>query len=81
VLRLFLLDAIVIAAGGGLLGLVAGAGGAQLLHFFIPVLPVRTPRSFVVAAELLAIGIGLAAGALPARRASRVTPVTALQAE
>ena len=60
---------------------VAGTGGAQLLHFLLPVLPVRTPWSFVVAAELLAIAIGLAAGALPARRASRVTPVTALQAE
>jgi len=81
VLRLFLLDAIVIAATGGLLGLVAGAGGAQLLHLAFPVLPVRTPWSFVVAAELLAIAIGLAAGALPARRAAHVTPVTALQAE
>lgn len=81
VLRLFLLDAIALGAGGGLLGLLLGAGGAQLLHFLIPALPVRTPWSFVVVAELVAVVIGLVAGALPARRAARITPVAALQAE
>ena len=81
VLRLFLLDAVALAAAGGLLGLITGAGGAQLLHLLVPALPVRTPWSFVVLAELLAIAIGLAAGVLPARRAARITPVAALQAE
>jgi len=81
VMRLFLLDAIALSAGGGLLGLVLGAGGAQLLHLLIPALPVQTPWSFVLLAELLAVVIGLAAGVLPARRASRITPVAALQAE
>jgi len=81
VLRLFLLDAIALAALGGLLGLVAGAGGAQLLHLLFPALPVKTPWTFVVLAEALAATIGLAAGALPARRASRITPVEALHAE
>lgn len=81
VLRLFLLDAVALAAAGGLLGLLLGAGGAQLLHLLIPALPVHTPWSFVALAELLAVAIGLAAGVLPARRAARVTPVAALQAE
>jgi putative ABC transport system permease protein len=81
VLRLFLLDATVLAAAGGVLGLVAGVGGAQLLHLFVPALPVRTPWSFVVLAVLLSAVIGLLAGALPARRAARIAPVEALQAE
>jgi putative ABC transport system permease protein len=81
VLRLFLLDAVAIGALGGFAGLVLGAGGAQLLHLLIPALPVRTSWTFVAIAELLAISIGLLAGALPARRASRIAPVVALQAE
>jgi putative ABC transport system permease protein len=81
ILRLFLLDAVAIGALGGFAGLVLGAGGAQLLHLVIPALPVRTSWTFVAIAELIAISIGLLAGALPARRASRIAPVVALQAE
>jgi putative ABC transport system permease protein len=81
ILRLFLLDAVALAAAGGVLGLLLGAGGAQLLHLVLPVLPVHTPWTFVVLAEALAIAIGLAAGVLPARRAAQITPVAALQAE
>ena len=81
VMRLFLLDAVAIGALGGFAGLVVGAGGAHLLHLLVPALPVRTSWGFVLAAELLAVSIGLLAGALPARRASRIAPVVALQAE
>jgi putative ABC transport system permease protein len=56
-------------------------GGAQLLHAIFPVLPVQTPWSYVVAAELLAVAIGLAAGVVPARRAASLDPVEALRAE
>jgi putative ABC transport system permease protein len=81
VLSLFLGEAIVLAAFGGLSGLVLGIGIAQLLHFVLPALPVHTPILYVVLAEVIAVVIGLLAGVLPARRAALLDPVEALRSE
>ena len=81
VLALFMGEAVALASLGGLAGLGLGVGGAQLLHFAVPGLPVHTPWSYAIAAELLAAVIGLAAGVLPARRAALLDPVVALRAE
>jgi putative ABC transport system permease protein len=81
VLSLFLGEAIVLAAVGGIAGLLLGVGVANLLHLALPALPVHTPWVFVVAAEAVAVLIGLAAGVLPAQRAARLDPVEALRAE
>ena len=81
ILGLFLGEAVALSAIGGLVGLALGIGLAQLIHLFVPALPVHTPVAFVVIAELVAMGIGLLAGVLPARRAARLDPVGALRAE
>lgn len=81
VLALFLGEATVLAAAGGLAGLVVGAGGARLLHLVLPALPVHTPLEYVLLAEAVAVVIGLGAGVMPARRAARMEPVEALRAE
>ena len=81
VLSLFLGEAIVLAAIGGVSGLVLGVGIAQLLHLALPALPVHTPLLYVVLAEVIAVVIGLAAGVLPARRAALLDPVVALRSE
>ena len=81
ILGLFLGEAVVLSAIGGAVGLALGFGLAQLLHLFVPALPVHTPISFVLIAELVAVIIGLLAGVLPARRAARLDPVDALRAE
>lgn len=78
---LFLGEATALAALGGFAGLIVGIGGAQLLHAVFPSLPVRTPWTYVVVAEILAVVIGLAAGVVPARRAAALDPVEALRAE
>ncbi|MBT8126582.1 MAG: FtsX-like permease family protein [Gammaproteobacteria bacterium] len=81
VLSLFLGEAIVLAAVGGLGGLVLGVGISQLLHLALPALPVHTPALYVILAEVIAVVIGLAAGVLPARRAAMLDPVEALRSE
>jgi putative ABC transport system permease protein len=81
ILGLFLGEAVVLAAIGGLAGLTLGVGIAQLAHLLFPALPVHTPWSFVLLAEAAAVAIGLAAGVAPAQRAARLDPVEALRAE
>lgn len=81
ILGLFLGEAVALAAIGGIIGLVAGAGLAALVSVAVPALPVHTPWRFAVAAEVLAVVIGLAAGVLPAAKAARLDPVEALRAE
>lgn len=81
ILGLFLGEAVALSALGGVIGLVLGIGLAQLIHLAVPALPVHTPMTFVLLAEVIAVVIGLLAGVLPARRAARLDPVAALRAE
>jgi putative ABC transport system permease protein len=81
VLNLFLGEAMVLAAIGGISGLGLGVGIAWLLHAAIPALPVHTPLLYVVLAEILAVTIGLIAGVVPAQRAAHLDPIEALRAE
>ena len=78
---LFLLEAILLAVGGGLGGLALGALVQILLRLVAPGLPLATPPEAVVAALLMTLGVGAAAGVLPARRAAALDPIEALRAE
>jgi len=81
ILSLFLGEAVVLSAIGGVVGLALGFGISQLLHLLLPALPVHTPWIFVLLAEVTAIAIGLTAGVIPALRAARLDPVEALRDE
>jgi putative ABC transport system permease protein len=81
ILLLFLSEAAMISTLGGILGLAIGMGMGQLLHFYFPALPVKTPVEYVVLALAVSFLVGLVSGLLPARRAANLDPVIALTAE
>ncbi len=81
VLLLFLGEAVVLSAIGGVAGLLGAVAILQIVQLLLPELPVHTPWNYILLAESSAILIGLLAGVLPARRAAKMDPVEALRSE
>lgn len=79
--KLFFMEAAILAALGGVIGLVIGVGSTYILRALVPALPVHFAIEFVLLSQAVAVGIGLLAGVLPATRAANLTPVEALRAE
>lgn len=78
VLAVFLAEAALLAAAGGLLGLAVGWGAVRVLVGLFPALPASPPAWAIAASMSLALGVGVLFGLLPARRAARLDPVHAL---
>lgn len=78
VMTLFLTEAALLSAAGGLLGLAVGWTAVEVLVRVFPALPASPPPWAVVAALALSFGVGVLFGWLPARRAARLDPVLAL---
>jgi len=78
ILAAFLAEAVLISSTGGLLGLALGWAAVLGLVAVYPALPASPPTWAVAAAFALAVAVGAVFGVLPARRATRLDPVTAL---
>jgi len=78
IMKVFILEAGMLSAFGGLIGLLFGVAAANLLRHFYPTFPAEPPQWAVIAAVFVSVGVGLLFGILPARRASRLDPIAAL---
>jgi putative ABC transport system permease protein len=76
----FLVEAVVLASLGGVMGVVFGWGAATLVANLSP-LPARVTWWSVGAALALGAGAGVLFGVYPATRAARLDPINALRAE
>ncbi|MHB8186476.1 MAG: ABC transporter permease [Dermatophilaceae bacterium] len=76
----FLVEASTLGLAGGLLGVVLGLIGAQVLPHFLNQ-PVTIPAVAGIGALGIALIIGIVAGVYPASRAARLAPIDALRSE
>jgi putative ABC transport system permease protein len=78
ILLQFLLEAVLLSTAGGILGLAAGAGMAQLISVVLK-WPVLIDPASSLGAVVFASAVGIVFGFYPAWRASRLDPITALR--
>jgi len=89
IMMIFMLNSLMVGLIGGIIGVVAGSAASMFMPTGIQVTGPRfgggagtliTPE-LIIFALLIAVGIGMASGAIPAYRASKLKPVDALRYE
>ena len=76
----FLVESAVIAALGGICGMLLGIGGAAVICTLLG-LPIVFSSKVIIDAFLFSAGIGIAFGIYPANQASKLNPIEALHYE
>ncbi|MBL0215354.1 MAG: ABC transporter permease [Myxococcales bacterium] len=85
ILRVFLIQGGLLGVGGSVIGCAFGALLAKLFESLArdasgaPKFPVQIDAPLLVFASVLATGVGLLAATIPARRAARLDPATAIR--
>ena len=81
VLAQFLMEAVLISTGGGLLGIIVGVSGPLIAQWLVPEFGVAISPLSVIVAFFVSFAVGLVFGMLPANRASQLNPIEALRYE
>jgi len=76
----FLIEAVVLAATGGVIGIVLGCAGGFILGHFIGITPIVSAAS-VALTVLISAAVGIIFGVYPASRAAALDPIEALRYE
>jgi len=80
ILSQFLLEAVLLGLVGGIIGVVAGWGGAKAVESFSP-MPTQITTGLVLIGLTISVLTGALAGFIPARKAATIPPVEALRYE
>jgi putative ABC transport system permease protein len=80
ILAQFLVESATLSTVGAAIGIALGVGLSQLVAAVSP-LPASVAPWSVVTAVLIGAGVGIMAGAYPARRASKLDPIVAMRSE
>ncbi len=80
ILRQFLIEAIIMSALGGLIGIAVGIGAAKIMDRLGQFTPVIEFSSILLALSFTA-AVGIFFGYYPARRAAMLDPIEALRYE
>lgn len=81
IFQMFLCEALALSAAGGFCGVLLGIAIVKALDAVLPALPVELAWAYIVAAFVVSLLIGVAAGVVPAMKAAQMEPLEALRAE
>lgn len=78
ILAQFLIEAVIVSAAGGILGIILGVGGVYAIAAVSPLSATISPYAILLALGVSS-SIGLFFGVIPAQRAAKLDPIVALR--